>query len=579
MLLKKYLKKSIDLKVEKFINKPIRITDLIEILLNLTNTINTKRSLLERKQELEHYRQAIESTCLVTRIRSDGKLIGVNKELNKFLNVHKDDSSHAISKESFFNTKLFDELLYQTKSLKIINKTTTFIYQNKLYTVQLTAFASLLKNDEVQEISIIFNNISPIIKDQDETINLLYTDELTGLPNRQKMFYDLQRYESKTGLILIDIERFSNINYLYGYEVGDRVLKQMAVILKKYLHQEQLGTLYRTDMDHFVILTGKVENFNRDEMKHRVRMIINYIEKHDFSIDKDTSINIGVKVGASCLVNSDHFIEGSLALATAKEEHKPFMCYLDLKGVKKHFETNIRMQHKVKTALKMNLIHNYYQAIVDADKKIIKYEALVRMEDLDEKGRMLTPDHFLNIARQSKNYPLLTKQVISNTFRDFGNGSFNVSINLSFDDIINPDIIEYLEQSMIKHPDAKITLELLESEGLKDIQKTIDFCIHMKNYGALIAIDDFGVGYSNFVYFFDIPIDILKIDGSLVKRIHEPKGQVLLEIIVSLSQHLGIKTVAEFVENETIFKKLRSLGVDMYQGYYFAQPKPFEMIK
>ena len=236
------------------------------------------------------------------------------------------------------------------------------------------------------------------------------------------------------------------------------------------------------------------------------------------------------------------------------------------------------MQRKIKTAIDSGRILNYYQAIVDESGKLLKYEALIRMQDPDNGERIFTPYQFLDIARQSKNYPLLTKQVISTAFRDFGDGRYGVSINLSFDDIINPEITEYLEQQFREYPDADITLELLESEGLMDINETINFCHRMKSYGAKIAIDDFGSGYSNFVYFFDIPLDILKIDGSIVKRIHDIRGFLALETIVNFARLLGVQTVAEFVEDEPVFLKLKTLDIDMFQGYHFARPEPFERL-
>lgn len=153
-----------------------------------------------------------------------------------------------------------------------------------------------------------------------------------------------------------------------------------------------------------------------------------------------------------------------------------------------------------------------------------------------------------------------------------------VSINLSFEDIINPEIIKYLEEILKnKHP-YPITLEFLESEGIQDFEATKNFCEIMKKYGAFIAIDDFGKGYSNFNYFLDVPFDILKIDGSLVKKVNDYKGYLLLKSIVDYTKKLGIKTVAEFVEDEEIFNQLKTIGIDMYQGYYIDKPKPLNEI-
>ncbi|MDD2789145.1 MAG: EAL domain-containing protein [Sulfurimonas sp.] len=570
-----YFQKAIELKVDKFITKPIRIANLIEVMTHLVDSIILKRSLALRLQELEYYRKAIDTTSVVMRIDADGNLISMNKELGTFFQLQSDLPIDTIDTIAFFTPALLDTLLVQTKEFKVFNTTTMIRFDNQVFTVQLSAFASVLQKDRVSEITILLNDISPLIKEKDAMIEQLYIDELTGCYNRQKLFYDLQTAEATMAIILFDIERFSNINYLYGYDSGDIVLKQIVKLLNEYWPDEYSRTLYRTDMDHFIILTPKASEHDRDRIENLTKQLIKHIEDYEFVIGDTLSINVGVTVGVSCAGESDLYIEASIALAVAKEQHRPFMCYTDLNGVKERFENNLTMQRKIKTALDTNKIVNYYQAIVDADGKLLKYEALIRMEDPEQNGHILTPYYFLDIARESKNYSLLTKRVITTAFSDFGDGSQGVSINLSFDDIANPEVTEYLESLMLSHPNARITLELLESEGLKDIDKTIEFCNQMKNYGAKIAIDDFGSGYSNFVYFFDMPIDILKIDGSLIKRVHETQGFIALETITTFAKNLGMEIVAEFVEDEAIFNKLKSLEINMFQGYYFAKPKPF----
>lgn len=570
-----YLKKAIDLKVEKFINKPIRVSDLFDVIFRLAETITAKRELRVQQEELERYRQAIEVTNFVIRINDEGMIIGINKELESFLGLRSNDPDEIFTLETLFSLPFLHELLNQTKELKLYNKITALSFREKHFTVQITAFASILAHDTVQEITILLNDLSPVLQEKDSIIDRLYTDELTGLPNRQKIFHDLQSNESAWAMVIIDIERFSNFNYLYGFDHGDEILKQVATILQHYWPDEHPRKIYRSDSDHFAILIERQNNFDRDRMEQLATKMIEHLEKHDFTIGNVMNVSIGITAGASCVGKSDLFTEASIALEAAKESRKAFMCFSDLDGIKERFETHLSIQNKIKTALETGKILNYYQSIVDADGSLIKYEALVRMEDPDKKGLILNPYHFVEIAKKSKNYPLITKQVITTAFKDFGDGSCEFSVNLSFDDIINPDISEHFEELFKKYPHARVTLELLESEGLKDIQKTIDFCYRMKLYGASIAIDDFGSGYSNFVYFFDMPIDILKIDGSLIKRVHEFRGVIALQSIVTFARHLGIKTVAEFVEDEALFNKLKQLGIDMYQGYYFSEPVPF----
>ena len=168
---------------------------------------------------------------------------------------------------------------------------------------------------------------------------------------------------------------------------------------------------------------------------------------------------------------------------------------------------------------------------------------------------------------------MMIKKVVA----DVKKYKFNVSINLSFEDIENEKIKRYLSQlneSILRY----ITFEILESESVKSYDKVNGFISFVKEKGAKIAIDDFGSGYSNFIQILKLHSDYIKIDGSLVERVKEDKYKDIIKFIVEFSQKFNIKTVAEFVENEEIFEILKNLGVEDFQGYYFCKPQPLENI-
>ena len=573
-----YFKKAIDLKVEKFISKPIRVKELIELIATFAKRIADGRSLLSRQQELEHYRQAIDATSFVIRIDPKGNIVTMNKDIAYYLTGSAGTEAGAPTLAMLFTPQLIETLLAQANALDIFHQATVLAYGGAHYNVQLTAFASLLYNEAVQEITVILNDITPLLQEKEKMINRLFMDELTGLPNRQKLFHDLRRDEGQKAIFIIDIERFSNINYFYGFEVGDTILKQMGAILQQYWPSSWPKELYRSEADHFVIVTETGEAFSRQTVKKLAADLVNHIESHAFTLD-DSNLNVDVTIGGSCSGGHDLYTEALMALVTAKEQHLSTLCFDALTGVKERFSLNLTIQQKIKKAIEAEQIVNFYQPIVDRDKRLVKYEALIRMHDPDDHEHILTPAMFLEIAKQSKNYFLLTQTVIRNVFRDFGDGAFDVSINLSFDDIVNPDISRFLEEQLKAFPRAKITVELLENEGFKDIQKTIDFCQQIKAYGVSISIDDFGSGYSNFSRFFEIPADILKIDGSLVKRVHDERGKAVLRAITTFARNFGFTTVAEFVEDEAIFEALKPLDVDLFQGNFFSMPKPLEQLE
>ena len=571
-----YLTKAIDLNVDKFINKPIRITDLMATISKVAETIYNKRELRIKQQELEHYRQAIEQTNFVMHITPEGSVLGMNRELSDYFDEMGGTDFALASIYDLLDEAYATELLEKVSELKIFSKMALLTINSKNYTIWITAFPSVLKEDRIIETTLLLTNITEVVREKDATIERLYTDELTGLPNRQRLFHDLAEHDAKRMMMIVDIDGFSNLNHLYGFDTGDDILRQMATVLADFRPDQEHWRLYRSDMDHFVILSGKTEPFDPTNAEAMAKEIIAHVDSHPFIAGSVLRIEVGVTIGASCVEETDLYAEASLALQFAKSSHKAFQCYSELDGLKENFETNLLMQGTIKNALSSGMVENYYQPIVDAEGKLVKYEALVRIRDPENPEHVLTPFQFLDIARQSKNYPLLTKRVIDNAFRDFSGSPHGFGINLSFDDISNPEIGLYLEQMLKRHKGGEVTIELLESEGLKDIGQTISFCRQMKSFGAKIAIDDFGSGYSNFVYFFDMPIDILKIDGSLVRRIHDYRGYIALETIVKFARSLGVETVAEFVEDETVFEKLKSIGVDMFQGHYFSPPKPFD---
>ncbi|MFN4307762.1 EAL domain-containing protein, partial [Sulfurihydrogenibium azorense] len=149
-----------------------------------------------------------------------------------------------------------------------------------------------------------------------------------------------------------------------------------------------------------------------------------------------------------------------------------------------------------------------------------------------------------------------------------------VSINLSVLDILNEEISTEIIKTL-KESDLKITFEILESEGIENYEDVSGFIKNVKSFGAKVAIDDFGSGYSNFAYILKLlDVDYIKIDASLIKNIHQDiNSQIIVENIVNLAKKLGIKTIAEFVHCKEVFEKVKELGIDYSQGYYISEPK------
>jgi EAL domain-containing protein (putative c-di-GMP-specific phosphodiesterase class I) len=230
--------------------------------------------------------------------------------------------------------------------------------------------------------------------------------------------------------------------------------------------------------------------------------------------------------------------------------------------------------HKLKEAFKNDNVLPYFQPIYDnTTQKIASCESLVRLIDND--GNIISPFHFLTVAKKSRLYPEITRIVIQKSCQYFQNIDCDFSINLSIEDMLHDETIEYLKEQIIFYNIAhKMTIEILETEGIENYEEVASFLTQMKKMGCKIAIDDFGSGYSSFEYLLKLHVDYIKIDGTLIKNIDtDTNSAIVVETIVNFAKKLNILTVAEFVHNKAVFEKVKELGVDRSQGFYLSEPK------
>ena len=164
--------------------------------------------------------------------------------------------------------------------------------------------------------------------------------------------------------------------------------------------------------------------------------------------------------------------------------------------------------------------------------------------------------------------------LILQEFNLFCNNDYEFTINLSIDDILNKDTIDFIVSTLNYYDlSERITFELIESDKMEENKDVQNFIYNMKKLGCRIAIDDFGAGYSNFEYILRLNVDYIKIDASLIKNIVSDKSsQVITQTIVDFSQRLNIKTIAEHVSNRNIFEKVKELNIDYSQGNYISEP-------
>ena len=413
-----------------------------------------------------------------------------------------------------------------------------------------------------------------ILKDEnrDKTkllIKQLYTDELTGLSNRNALFKDLKD-KKNTFVAILNIRNFKEINDAFGFETGNYILKELADGYAPYAKEKGFIS-YRVGGDEFVIINSD-KSISTAEFEKFIIEILYKIEHTTFKLENE-NISINIHMYAGICFDADRRLEkADMALAVAKRHRKEFVVYSQEKNTKDTHLNNIEIINKVRNALEDDNIIVYYQPIVDLEGNINKYEALVRMRDGNE---ILSPYFFLDISKRTKHYSNITRVVIEKTFDKFKNINKSFSINITADDILNEDIYALIKNKMqdCKTP-SKVVFELVESDDLYNLTEIEDFINMIKDMGAQIAIDDFGTGYSNFSYMMKIKPNYLKIDGSLIKNIDsDMNAKKIVKTIVLFAKELDIKTIAEFVHSKEIFEICKELGVDEFQGYYFSEPK------
>jgi len=404
---------------------------------------------------------------------------------------------------------------------------------------------------------------------RNELILQYYTDNLTSLPNLYRLRSDIEEKDEFT-LIILNIDNFKILNDFYGFVVGDFILESVARKLRITLKYENI---YRIASDEFAILLDK--KFKFYDLKEYLNELITKLSHLSFAYST-TKIYVDLTFASASTASSENiFSKVNMALKYAKEKLLKFWIYEDGMNMGDEYEKNLKFAIKIREALNNSRLIPYFQPILDnKTDKIVKYEALSRL--MDSEGIIHAPQSFIPASKKIKVYDKITKIVISKTFEIFKELDFEFSINLSFEDIINQDIYNFILK-MLEDTNMgnRVTFELLESQKVDDFQKVLHFFHEIKRYGGKVAIDDFGSGFSNFSYLTRINPDFIKIDGSLIKNIDVDKNSyIVVETIVEFAKKMGIKTVAEYVHSSTVLSTVKSLDIDYSQGFFIDKPMP-----
>ncbi len=418
-------------------------------------------------------------------------------------------------------------------------------------------------------------------------------DLLTGLINRREFERRIDRllltaphnsYEH--ALCYMDLDQFKVVNDTCGHTAGDEMLRQIATLLQKTVRQRD--TLARLGGDEFGVL---MEHCSLKDAQRAATSVLEALQDYQFSWE-GYSFSVGVSIGVVSLADVPPNMTELLKSADAA-------CYVakDMGRNRIHVynceDSEITQRHgemqwvnRINQALEQDRFCLYAQAIVSLDNNSGEhYELLVRM--LGEDGNTIPPGAFLPAAERYTLMSKIDRWVINKSF-DFLESQpqlleriESVAINLSGQSLAESDfqnfVISKLRSSPI--PPGKICFEITETAAIASLSVATVFISKMKVMGCRFALDDFGSGLSSFGYLKNLEVDYLKIDGMFVKDIvHDPIDRAMVKSINEIGQVMGMKTIAEFVENDEIKGMLREIGVNYAQGYGIGKPVPVEQL-
>jgi diguanylate cyclase (GGDEF)-like protein len=404
----------------------------------------------------------------------------------------------------------------------------------------------------------------------------LYTDTLTGLANRNKLKKDLDS-TPKDLMALINIDKFSTINDLYGELNGDKILKNFSRELKRTFSSKDYN-LYRVEADKFAII---VKDYDKDieEFKQECRDFSDAV--HTMYLDiEGNEVDINITIGIAKSDNSDAYVHTQRVINYARKRFENLMVYDESFNIKQSFEENIMWVKKIKNALDNDKFRAYFQPIVDTKtKEIYKYEALIRY--IEDDGSATSPFKFLEIAKKAKLYQYIIKVMIKEALHLIRTKNKRVAVNISFDDIASKETVDFIINLLNENKDiiSKLEFEILESEEIGDFNAVQEFISLVNNLGCKVGVDDFGAGYSNFNMLVNLKIDYVKIDASLIKHIDTNNDyKIIVGTIAEFTRKFGIATVAEFVCSQEIYDAVKELDITYSQGYYFDAPLSYDDI-
>ncbi len=420
-------------------------------------------------------------------------------------------------------------------------------------------------------------------------------DALTGLINRpeferrlERALVSAQQYGARHALCYLDLDQFKVVNDTAGHAAGDELLRQINTILSGMFRERD--TLARIGGDEFGLL---LDNCPLDRAQLIAQTVVNNIREHRFHWEGRT-YQIGVSIGLTPIIAESQdttqlLTQADVACYIAKEMGRNRVHIYereDTETVQRHGD--ILGAAGLRDSLEQGRFRLYYQPIIPldaSDSHPSRYEALLRVVHKDsphDNSELVLPAAFIPAAERYGLMGAIDRWVIQTAFHEYANGigqtGAQIAINLSGNSLSDETLLGFIEAQFTEHalPPERVCFEITETPAIQNLRPALQLMAALKRRGSQFALDDFGSGLSSFRYLKTLPVDYLKIDGSFVKdMIENPNDCALVAAINQMSHVLGIQTIAEYAESQAIVDRLRKLGVDHAQGFFFGHASPW----
>jgi len=443
-------------------------------------------------------------------------------------------------------------------------------------------------DEEIVAIANALNTTIKALKSRDEELRKLANyDALTGLLNKHNFNIQLKQEVQRTidesdssALLFIDLDQFKHVNDNLGHAAGDRLLKQVADLLKHRIRTDDV--ISRFGGDEFTIIAKSI---NEQDARVIAESILKAMQQFVF-VESGQAFNIYCSIGVVLIGGDDFtaeevFSQADMSCFHAKSEGRNRYHMFDLPEQEElRKSADISWSKRISDAIQNDYFTLFYQPIVSLHgDKSEHYEVLLRM--VMENDEVIHPNAFLPAAERLGVAIDIDYWVVRNALRKLSEFKIDgrevyLSINLSGRIFEAPDLIEKIKRYISQYniDTSCIVFEITEQTAVRHIEKASKTIEELSALGCQFALDDFGVGFSSFNYLKRLPVDIIKIDGDFITdMVQDPVDQAMVQSMIQIAKTLNKKITAEYVQDAATLEMLKRFGADYVQGYYLGKPR------